>query len=110
MSLTPLSVPPEAQQHVAVLVADVLLSGTPGLKDMDMFPGFNKLRQAAEDFIEDCRKGLNVAAPLDPDPANTPNTVQWGDQYGTKQEVAQGYSVDSLGEQVPIVNDEMNTW
>ena len=110
LSLTAGAVPPEAQQHVATLVADAMVSSTPGLAEYAESKAFVALKEGAEKFITQCLEGRNVTAPMDPDPNATPNTLEWGDDYGNKEDRAAGFITNQFGEQVPIISDDMNTY
>lgn len=107
LSLTPNSVPPEALRWVAVMTADQLVSTQPGLSSYAESPEWQKLKAKAQEFFDAVARGARLTNPSDPDPANTPSTLEWADLYGDSEDYANGFTIDQFGNQTPIPNTDM---
>jgi hypothetical protein len=82
LSLTTDSVPPEAKQHVLVLVAAAMMASTPQILQYANSDIFKGQWDAAEKFIKDAQAGEPMTIPTDPDPSATPSSPTWGDYSG----------------------------
>jgi len=87
LSATALTIPPEAEKHLLVIVCQSLATSVPQLSEFVQSDRFKDMVDKAEDWLEAVRKGeLVPTAPIDPDTATVPSGPEWGDLYG--QEVA----------------------
>ena len=75
-------VPPEGVPHICVMVVQAMSGGAPQLAAYCESWSFKSLRDAAKDWLEECRKG-RVSYPGNTlDPAQTPTGFWWGDFTG----------------------------
>lgn len=105
LSVTPGSVPPEAEQYALVLAADIMTAATPRM-DMvvasvtGMYVPWKDLVKDAKTWLKSVQDGDSVTTPTDPTGQDylTPVTADnpaiqathWGDMYGTDSQYAAG--------------------
>jgi hypothetical protein len=85
LSQTAGSVPPEAEWHVLVIVAESLATSVPQLAEFVESERFQRMATDAKEWIRSVEKGeLAPSYPTNPDTTTVPKGPEWGDLYGTE--------------------------